>query len=116
MKKRYYVLLLFSCLACEVLFVEDISSNSVLLLAPKNNSSLDSGNIKFSWELLNEANQYQVQIATPNFSNAHQILLDSITTKNSLLKSLKRGAYEWRVKAMNSEYETPYNTVSFQVK
>lgn len=117
MKKVYLLLLLCFTLSCEAVFVEDISNNSVVLQAPTNNSQVTSGNITFTWELLDQAEAYQIQIATPNFQNASQIVLDSITDvdANSISTHLDAGTYQWRVKAMNSEYETPYSTVNFTV-
>jgi hypothetical protein len=109
-------MLVLACLfSCEAVFVEDISNDSVVLLAPLDNSQLNAGNNTFSWELLNDAEIYQIQIATPNFENANQIVLDSIVLDNSLLQSIDAGTYQWRVKASNSEYETQYSTVNFTV-
>ncbi len=115
MKKVYLLLLLCFTLSCEAIFVEDISDDSVMLQAPTNNSQVTSGNIVFTWQLVDQAEAYQVQIATPDFQNASQIVLDSITDANSVSTHLDAGTYEWRVKAMNSEYETPYSAVSFTV-
>ncbi|MFD2568589.1 hypothetical protein [Pseudotenacibaculum haliotis] len=115
MKKVYLLLLLCFTLSCEAVFVEDISDDSVMLQAPTNNSQVTSGNIVFTWQLVDQAEAYQVQIATPDFQNASQIVLDSITDANSVSTHLDAGTYEWRVKAMNSEYETPYSAVSFTV-
>ena len=115
MKKIYYTLILACLFSCEAVFVEDISNDSIVLLAPLNNSQLNVGNNTFSWELINNAETYQIQIATPNFENANQIVLDSIVLDNNLLQSLDLGTYQWRVKASNSEYETQYSTVSFTV-
>lgn len=109
-------MLVLACLfSCEAVFVEDISNDSVVLLAPLDNSQLNVGNNTFSWELLNDAEIYQIQIASPNFENANQIILDSIVLDNNLLQNLDTGTYQWRVKASNSEYETQYSTVNFTV-
>jgi hypothetical protein len=115
MKKIYYTLILACLFSCEAVFVEDISNDSVVLLAPLDNSQLNVGNNTFSWELINDAETYQIQIAIPNFENANQIVLDSIVLDNNLLQSLDAGTYQWRVKASNSEYETQFSTVNFTV-
>jgi hypothetical protein len=93
MKKSFLILvLLCSLLSCEAIFVEDISDRTVVLLAA-----------------------YQIQIATPNFQNASQILLDSISIETSFTKELVAGSYEWRVKASNSDYTTNYSSNAFIV-
>ena len=116
MKKKLltfcFLIFLFSC---EAFFVEDISQENVILLAPSNDSQLSSGIIRFDWEGIEEATNYRIQIATPNFTNAVQVLLDSTITSLNFSKELETGGFEWRVKAMNSDYETSYSTSSFSV-
>ncbi|WP_405567982.1 hypothetical protein [Polaribacter sp. Asnod6-C07] len=101
---------------CEAIFVEDISSETVILIAPSENSDVISGNIQFNWQEVPEANEYQIQIATPNFDNAVQIILDSTQVKTYLVKDLEIGDYEWRVKAYNSGYSTNYASNNLKVK
>jgi hypothetical protein len=116
MKNTFFILVLFCLLiSCEAIFVEDISNRKVVLLAPTNNAVLDSGTIHFNWTPMKEIEGYQIQIATPNFLSASQLLLDSISTHTTITKSLEIGSYEWRVKATNSDYETPYSSSSFTV-
>ena len=115
MKKVSLVFLALFIFSCEAVFVEDISSDTVVLQAPMNSVILTAGNITFSWQLLEAADFYQIQIATPNFQNAMQIIIDSITTENSVVKNLTTGDYQWRVKAINSAYETPHSTTNIVV-
>lgn len=115
MKKVYLILLVGFVLSCEAVFVEDISNDSIVLQAPLDDTQVSSGNVSFNWQLLDEAELYQIQIAVPNFENASQLLLDSVTDTNAVVKHLDAGSYQWRVKGMNSEYETSYTTVSFTV-
>ena len=116
MKKRLlFVGILFLLYNCEAIFVEDISENSIVLLAPTNNTEITSGTVVFNWQEIADANEYEVQIATPNFESATQILLDSLATKTIISKDLTEGDYEWRVRALNSEYTTDFSTHSFSV-
>ena len=115
MKKVYYTLILACLFSCEAIFLEDISNKSLILLAPLENSQLNAGDNTFSWQLIEDAETYQIQIATPDFENANQIILDSIVIDNSVMQSLDSGTYQWRAKASNSEYDTQYTTVSFTV-
>jgi len=113
----FCIVLAFFSVACEeILVVEDISQESVITLAPSNNSVLTEGTITFSWNELLEAEQYRMQLATPTFENASQILLDSLITTTSFSKTLEFGNYEWRIRAENSEYQTAYTIQNFTVE
>ncbi len=104
---------LFSC--SEIIFVKDISEERVAILAPTNTTTLEAGSISFDWEPVDEATEYQLQIATPNFAQAVQIIEEAYTTTTSLVFDLEANEYEWRVKAINSAYETTYTTHSLTV-
>jgi hypothetical protein len=117
MKKNYLILFVIFLFAnCEAVFVEDISKASVSILAPTEGSKVTAGSINFNWNPIDDANSYQLQIALPNFTNASQILLDTIITKTSFNTNLAVGNYQWRVKALNSDYQTGYTTTSFEVQ
>lgn len=100
---------------CEAIFVEDVSNETVVLLAPINDAEIASGTIQFNWQELANVNEYKIQIAKPNFAAASQILLDSITTSTVISTDLEMGDYQWRVSASNSEYTTNYSVSSFKV-
>lgn len=116
MKKKFlYFVSVIWMFSCEALLVEDISDQSIILLAPSDGVILSSGSIQFDWQDNSEATTYKIQIATPTFNAATQIILDSTTNSTRVIKDLEEGEYQWRVKAMNSDSETPYNTLSFSV-
>ncbi|MCK5677020.1 MAG: hypothetical protein KAH72_00900 [Flavobacteriaceae bacterium] len=121
--KKYisiYNLLFFSIilltLSCDnIIFEEDISESNLKILAPVNDASVISGNISFNWESVTDADKYQIQIATPNFANAIQIVLDSTISITSFNKQLLPNNYEWRVRAVNSAFQTSYFTNTLTV-
>ncbi|MEQ5791612.1 hypothetical protein J4E06_11155 [Muricauda sp. NFXS6] len=126
MKTRIIVIALivsFGLLSCEdILEVPDISEQTVNLLAPSNGTVLEDNAVNLNWEGVEEATGYNVQVASPSFDNAAQILLDSIIEVDTLgylptqvRQSLFNGTYEWRVRAFNSGFETLYSSNSFQV-
>ena len=84
MKKQVFAaLMLIICLAIscsEILFETDISDSYVNVLAPTQNSNVPSGTVTFSWEAVQYADDYNIQIATPNFELAKQIVADSNVT------------------------------------
>ncbi|WP_339609473.1 hypothetical protein [uncultured Planktosalinus sp.] len=96
-------------------FDEDISNETLTLLSPSNNATLDIKEITFNWESVNFSENYKIQIATPNFENPLQVVFDSITSDTNVTHILDNGIYEWRVKAKNSSSETAYSSRSFVV-
>lgn len=114
---KYLLILLILCFASceEILLVPDISKEDVVLVSPGNNVTLSSSGVTLSWNLVENADKYQLQIATPSFDAPLQIVVDTIITKNSYTQQLNIGKYEWRIKAVNSGYETAYATRSFEI-
>ncbi|AWX45705.1 hypothetical protein HME9304_02732 [Flagellimonas maritima] len=114
------VLILVGCE--DILEEPDISGQTVTILAPMDDSILTTNTVGFHWEIVEDATSYNVQIATPNFENAIQLVLDSVVAVDTLGqvttridKNLKNGTYQWRIKAFNSGFKTGYTLTSFQV-
>jgi uncharacterized protein YegP (UPF0339 family) len=116
-----FVLMALTFWACEeVISVPDISDNEIEILAPLDGVVVDVPGVAFSWEEIEFADQYEVQIATPSFSVANQIVLDTILRDSTQIlrrfeKALIPNQYEWRIRAANSDYETAYSRASFEV-
>lgn len=114
-------LLLLTCtlylfIACEAIFIEDISNEEVTIISPTEGSEFDKAIIKFNWNKLDNADQYHFQIAKPNFNATTQIVEDTLVEVAVFSKELPTGDYQWRVNAINSEFETNYVTSSFKIK
>lgn len=114
MKKLYVLLVLMVFISCDDIIDEvDISNRSVELLAPTDAAVLTSTDVIFTWNEVEDASEYVIQIATPNFTNPLQIITDSTLTETSFSTTLSvTTSYEWRVKAKNPNYETAFNTRS----
>ncbi len=109
-------MLFFFGLGCkEILTVEDISEETPVLLAPLNGTEVAPGAVFFSWQKLRDASQYHLQLATPNFENASQVLLDTLLESTFFSKELAKNSYEWRLQALNSDFETQYVKQPFVV-
>lgn len=117
MKQKISILVLvtFFMISCEAVFVENISDDYVQILAPVSDTDLSEGNVNFSWKEIVDAEEYQLQIATPTFVNATQVVTDTTLTSLSYTQELLTGEYEWRVKAKNSQYETRYSIANFTI-
>lgn len=115
------VLLIFISSCEDLLEVADISEETVQLLAPSDSTTVAQNMVNFSWNGVYEATQYHIQVASPNFENAAQIIIDSVIVIDStflgtrITKSLANSQYEWRVKAMNSDFETDFSSSLFNV-
>jgi len=108
--------LLFSCE--DIVSVPDISEDILMIIAPTDGAILQESTITFSWEEIEFAEEYQVQIATPSFEQANQVVLDTIISDSiqgirNITTTLNPETYEWRVRALNSNFQTAYSTQSF---
>ena len=117
MKKVSLIWIVFmGFIACDdIIEVVDISNETVTVLAPSNESVIDTTLVNFSWQALEDVETYHIQVATPNFTEASQILLDTMVTKTEVSRQLNINEFEWRIKALNSGYETTYSTQKFSV-
>ncbi len=117
MKKSLLIVLIALTFSCDdIIEVDDISAKSVILLAPTNQAVLNITDLTFSWQVVEEAESYHIQIATPSFENALQIVKDSVDVSNSFTTTLEANDYEWRVRAENSGYQTNYTTQTFTIE
>ena len=115
MKKYIYsIFIALTFVSCsEIIEVPDISDGTVSLIAPVDNATVDIATLTLSWEVVEDAESYQVQIARPDFENILQLVKDSTLTQNSISVNLEAStSYQWRVRAKNSDYATPYTTYS----
>ncbi|TPN87680.1 fibronectin type III domain-containing protein [Aquimarina algicola] len=117
MKKILYIGLFFlTLISCEeVFFEEDLEEEMINLLAPIDEAIVRNTAVTFSWEPVDQATEYLLQVAQPNFENATQIVLDTTVTSVSFTSNLIKNEYEWRIRAQNSGSSTPYATAKFTV-
>ena len=108
------ILLVIAC--DDIIEVVDISQETISVLAPTNNAVIDTTKVTFSWQALEDAEKYHIQVATPSFENAIQIVLDTLVSKSNHSQTLERKTYEWRIRGENSDYQTTYTINSFTVE
>ncbi|WP_340064286.1 hypothetical protein [Ascidiimonas aurantiaca] len=99
----------------DIIEVPDISDKTVILLAPREGAVIRSNTTTFSWEPVEDADNYLLQVATPDFETASQILVDSTLSRTVFTAELLPGNYEWRLKARNSGFDTSYSAFKFMV-
>jgi len=111
-----FLLLFFTFCGCEdILFEKNISNETVILTAPFDSAQFTSTSITFSWNSVEGANQYKIQIARPNFENPLEIVVDETISETFSTQQLNIGTYQWRVSALNDSYQTSYTTRTIHV-
>lgn len=109
-KYLFLSLTILLMLSCNQVKVEDLSEKNVLLNAPGNGLHTTILSHTFHWDPVEGATSYQIQIVKPDFGFIEAFILDSITNNTSYYYTLFPGAFEWRVRALNNAYESPYTT------
>ena len=107
------LVVLFSCE--EILFEPELKDENIEIVAPQNKATLFSTNVNFSWQQINGASNYQIQIARPDFDNSANILVDEELEETDFDRVLEEGNYQWRVRALADIQKSPYTTASFSV-
>jgi len=101
--------LLMAMAGCEDVLETNITTQKVVLISPPDSliSTLVLQN--FWWQEVYGADYYNLQIVSPSFAYVVQLITDTSIACTKFSYSLLPGSYEWRVKAVNFGYETPYS-------
>lgn len=113
-----FMLLLMSYLlpGCNEFIEDDLEGKSVGIISPANGQNLSSNTVYFSWNELEGADWYNIQIVRPAFSSIQQFVVDTNVSALSFTFSLPTGSYEWRIRPENSAYQGNYIIRSFSVQ
>jgi len=106
----YGVGLVVLLMSCSEIFEVDISNEPVTLLAPHDSLVTTMNAQTFWWDYVENADHYQLQIVTPDFELVRRLYLDTTIVVNSFDFALDPGIYQWRVRALNSAYQTAFST------
>jgi len=116
-KINYLLLLALLILAsCDEFIDEDISDSVIEVIAPVDNLVTTKTTLTFWWNELDEAANYRLQIVSTNFDTILSIPLDTLLTSNKFEITLNPSRYQWRVKAINSAYETQWFTRNLTIE
>ena len=112
-----FTLLLISMviLSCDDFILKDISKEKVELITPSDKIKSDILTHNFVWNKIEGALQYNLQIATPDFDHPVKLILDTLIAHNKFEFTLPANTYQWRVRAENGEYFTPYTTNNLEL-
>jgi hypothetical protein len=110
MKKIVNISIIFSSLllliACDDVLEEDITDDSVTVVAPKDKSNLDGNSVQFRWDELKDADDYRIQVVE---QATQRSVLDSLVKGNNFTFGLDPGEYSWRIRGENFAYTTAYS-------
>nr|WP_319511365.1 hypothetical protein [uncultured Draconibacterium sp.] len=118
-KIKYFLHLLvivsFIVNSCSDFIEEDLTEKTVQLQSPTNELRTKNTAVRFWWEGVEGALNYNLQVVSPDFSQSHSLLLDTIIEDNSYDCILSPGEYQWRVNALNTTSQTPFSKYSLTV-
>ncbi|WP_346882335.1 hypothetical protein [uncultured Algibacter sp.] len=98
------LLLILSC-SCDDILEEDITDDTIQTTFPTEGIIVEGNITQFTWQNLDGADNYRVQVL-----NENQIVeVDSLVTVNTASLTLEPGTYQWRVRGENFAYNTSYS-------
>lgn len=107
------LLIALSQAGCDDILEEDITDEEVMILSPGDSITLDKNPISFQWDPVQGAVNYRLQVAEPDFIQAERLILDTLLESTRIALPVEVGKYQWRIKAENSAYSTPFTTYTF---
>ncbi len=99
--------------SCDDILEEDITNDTVLITAPSEGATISGNTVNFSWNTLEGADNYRIQVINSDQTTA----VDSLVSGSMFSYIIAPGVYKWRVKGVNFAYETAYTfPVNFTVE
>jgi len=110
-----FILVLVAIAGCKTFFEEDITNQTVKLLSPTTGTTTEIASQTFWWEKIDGASDYRLQVVTPSFNSAEDLVLDTLVSTDKFIAVLYPSIYEWRVRAENSVYQSKWTTGQLQI-
>lgn len=105
----------FLFVSCKDVFEDDLGDKQVVLLSPPENWTGTQNGIPFRWEPLEEADRYELQVVTPDFTSYLQATIDTSLSAPEHHATLLPDTYAWRVRAVNGSSRTPWSEGRFTI-
>jgi hypothetical protein len=104
-------------ISCDDIIEPDLTDEKIdsLLISPGDSVVTVISSQTFSWEVVEGATWYNLQIAKPSFKRIEQLIADTNLTKRQYILNLDPGKYEWRVRAHNSSSQSEYALRRLQI-
>lgn len=97
-------IILVLVIACDDVLEENIGNDQISVLSPLEGAIIYGNSSQFSWQELEGADSYRIQILNEN----QGYILDSLITSTIFNYNISPGSYKWRVRGENFAYSTPY--------
>ena len=94
---------------------QNLSQQTVLLVNPTNGAILSDSLVNFLWQGLENATEYKLQVASPNFTNSSFIKINENLTADNFSTHLVPGNYKWRVRGENDISISNYGEGNFSI-
>jgi hypothetical protein len=101
-----FLVSLIGLTSCKDIIAKNITGATPEMISPKLNDSIAKSPVTFIWKELSGATTYQLQIASPSFSNMTYYVLDTMVSKTSFTIELDSNQYEYKLTALNTGYES----------
>ena len=108
------IAILLFCNACSEFISPDVKDEILVINSPKDSLFTRQNEITFWWEDHIKAENYHIQIASPDIASPLAIK-DTITLENTYLHTFEEGRYEWRVRMENNGSESAYQIRTFVI-
>jgi len=106
------IILVLLITSCEMFTERDISDQQVKLISPPEGLHTTISTQTFWWDMVDNAENYHLQIVSPGFNYIERLIADTLLTDNKFVYTLLPGTYQWRVAAYNNSSQTPYTVFS----
>jgi hypothetical protein len=103
--------------ACDDIFLKDISNKKVSVVCPVDDYTTSSSQkVLFWWDGMEGADEYELQIVTPDFQNIQQLKVEELLDTVRYSVTLPAGNYQWRIRGLNNSYASEFVTRSLTVQ
>lgn len=114
-RNTFLFLVLIVISGCKTFFEEDITNQTVAILSPARGTVTEIASQTFWWQKVEGAMKYRLQIVTPSFDSTEVLVLDTLVASDKFMVNLFPSVYEWRVRAENSGWQTPWTMGELEI-
>jgi len=102
-------------MGCSEVFEPNLSEEKILIFSPSEGEIISNSEVQFNWSEVQDAINYHLQVAKPDFIGPHIIILDTLLTKTQFIDFLSEGEHTMRVRANQINNSSEYSFQSFSV-
>jgi|GEM_PF-3010886 len=114
--KLFFAIALGVILAgCEEPVKNNLNIQTITIVEPTDGAVNNMTVTNFNWDDLLGVDHYEIEVATPDFSEEEFIIITEQVQRSNFVSTLAQGSYAWRVKAVNNQTETPFSMAIFSI-